>query len=53
MEDGIDEEDMDDVNLGDEKEHHCRMVFEKKNGGVDDKKVLLHAKRWYVYVKLY
>ena len=28
MEDDTDEEDMDDVNIDDERERHCRMVFE-------------------------
>ena len=50
MEDDTDEEDMDDINLDDEREHHCRMVFEENNGGVDDAKALLHAKRWDIYV---
>ena len=27
-----------------------RMVFEDNDGGLDDKKALLHAKRWDVYV---
>ena len=35
--------------LNDERERHWRMVFEEKNGGVDGKNALLHAKRWYVY----
>ena len=26
------------------------MVFEENNGGVDDAKALLHAKRWDIYV---
>ena len=25
-------------------------MFEYNNGGVDDAKALLHAKRWYLYV---
>ena len=50
MQDGPNEEDMDDVNLDDERERHCRMVFEDNDGGVDDAKALLHAKRWDVYV---
>ena len=45
-----DEEDMDDVNLDDEREYHCRMVFEDNDGGVDDVKALIYAKMWYVYV---
>ena len=50
MEDDHDEEEMDDVNLDDERERHWRMVFEENDGGVDDAKALLHAKRWDVYV---
>ena len=44
------DEDMDDVNLYDERERHWRIVFENNNGRVDGAKALLHAKRWYVYV---
>ena len=33
------------VNFDNEKECHGRMVFEDNDGGVDDKKSLLHAKR--------
>ena len=32
------------------RERHCRMLFEDNDGGVDDAKALLHAKRWDVYV---
>ena len=49
MEDDPDEEDTDDVNLDDERERHWRMVFEENDGGVDDKKALLHSKRWNAY----
>ena len=41
---------MKDVNLDDKRECHWRMVFEDSYGGVDDAKVLLHAKRLDVYV---
>ena len=41
---------MDDVNLDDKREHHWRMVFEDNDGGLEDTKVLLHAKRWDIYV---
>ena len=41
---------MDDINLDDERERHWRMVFEDNDGGVDDAKALLHAKRWYLYI---
>ena len=50
MEDDPDEEGMDDVNLDDERERHWRMVSEDNDGGMDDAKVLLHAKRWDFYV---
>ena len=41
---------MDNVNLYDEMERHCRMVFKDNDREVDDKKALLHSKRWDVYV---
>ena len=50
MEDDPDEEEMDDVNLDDERERHWRMVFEDNDGGVDDAKALLNDKRWDLYV---
>ena len=50
VEDDLDEEDMEDVNLDDERERQWRMVFEDNDGGVDDAKSLLHANRWDVYV---
>ena len=50
VEDDPDEEEMDDVNLDNERERHWRMVFEDNGGGVDDSNALLHAKRWDVYV---
>ena len=45
MEDDTDEEYMEDVNLDNEREGHWGMVFEDNDGGVDDAKALLHAKR--------
>ena len=42
------EEDMDDVNLDDDREHHWNMVFEDNDRGMDNKKAFLHAKRWDV-----
>ena len=45
MEDDPDEEEMDDINLDDERDFHWRMVFEDNDGGVGDAKALLHAKR--------
>ena len=50
MEDDPYEEEMDGVNLDDERERHWRVVFEDIYGGVDDAKALIHAKRWDVYV---
>ena len=50
MEDDTNDDDMDDVNLDDERESHWRMVFEENYGGVDDVKALLHANRWDIYV---
>ena len=50
MKDDPDEDDMDDVNFEDERECHWRMVFEDNDGGVDDAKAFLHAKRWDIYV---
>ena len=50
MDDDTDEEDMDNVNLENDRERHWRMMFEDNDGGVDDTKALLHAKRWDVYV---
>ena len=50
MEDDPNEEEMDDVNLYNDKERQWRMVFEENDGGVEDAKALLHPKRWDVYV---
>ena len=50
MEDDIDGEDMDDVNLDDERERHWRMVFKDNDGEVDDEKEFLHDTRWDIYV---
>ena len=41
---------MDNAKLYDESKRHCRIFFDENNGWVDDKKALLHAKRWDVYV---
>ena len=49
-EDDPDGDETEDVNLDDEREHHWRMVSKDNDGGVDDKKSLLHANRWDVYV---
>ena len=50
MENDPDEEDTDDVNIDDERERHLRNVFEDNEGAVDDKKALLHDKRWDLYL---
>ena len=43
------EEDIEDVVLDDDREHHWRMALEENNGRVDGIKALLHANKWYVY----
>ena len=45
MEDDPDEEDMENVNINDKRERQWMMVFKYNDGGVDDAKALLHAKR--------
>ena len=50
MEDDPNEEEMDDLNLDDERERNWRMVFEDNDGGVDNKKALLHDEMWDVYL---
>ena len=44
------QEEVDDVNLDNERERHWSTVSEDNRGGLDDKKALLHTKRPYVYV---
>ena len=46
MENDPDEEEMNDVNIYDNREHHWRDFFEDNEVCVDDKKALLHAKMW-------
>ena len=41
---------MEDVRLDNERYHHWGVVFEVNLGGVDDKKNIIHAERWYVYM---
>ena len=50
MDDGHDEEEIENVNIDDGRELHWRMVFKDNGGGMDDAKAFPHAKRWYVYV---
>ena len=45
VEDDINEEDIDNMNLDDEKKRHCRMVSKDNYGGVDDAEALIYAKR--------
>ena len=45
-----DEEEMEDMSPDDEIERHWKMVNEENYGGVDDKKIIIHAKRWGVYM---
>ena len=52
MEDDTDEEEMDDFNLGDERERQWRMVLKENDGRVDDEKALLPENMWYVYVNV-
>ena len=49
MENDPDEEDKDDINIDNERERHCRNVFEDNEGCVDEK-ALLHSKRWDLYL---
>ena len=49
LENDPDEEEKDDINIGDERERHWRNVFEDNEGGVDEK-TLLHAKHWDLYL---
>ena len=51
MEADPDEEEVEDAKIDDERERHWRMVFEDTEGGVHDKKVILSAKRWDIYMK--
>ena len=41
---------MDNVNIDNKRERHWRIFFEDNDGGVDDKKTLLYAKMWDLYV---
>ena len=50
VEDDPDEEEMDNVNLDDERERRWRIVSGDNDGGVDDAKAFLYAKSWYIYV---
>ena len=50
LENNPDEEEMDYVNMDDERERHWGNVFEDNEGGLDDKKALLNAKRRDLYV---
>ena len=45
-----DEEEMEDLILDDERQHHWRMVFKDNDGGVDDVKKIMHAKKQDFYI---
>ena len=50
MEPDPDEEDMEDVRLDDERERHWRMVLGYNDRVLNDEKLIIHDKRWYVYI---
>ena len=50
MEDDPDGEEMDDINLYNERERHWRVVLKENDVGLDDAKALIHTKRWDIYV---
>ena len=50
MESNPDKEETKDVPLENERERHWKMIFDNSEGGLDDVKALLHAKKWYVYL---
>ena len=43
---------MEGVRLDDKRESFRRMVFEYNRGGVDNEKVILHYKRWDLYMRV-
>ena len=45
-----DYQEMEYMRLDDKGESHCRIFFEDNGGGVDDKKYIMHTKRWDVYM---
>ena len=51
METDLDEEEMKVMDLDDEREGLCRMVFKDIEGGIDDDKYLIHAKIWDIYIR--
>ena len=44
------EEKMEDTGLNDERECHWRMFFLDNEGGVYSDKIILHDRRWYLYM---
>ena len=48
MEADLDRKDMEDVELDDEMECHQRLVLKQNEGGRDDEKALIYAKRWNI-----
>ena len=50
MEPYTDEEDIEDSRLYNERDHHCQMFFKVNCGGVDNKKAIIYATKWDVYM---
>ena len=48
MEEYLDEEDMEDMGLENERDSHWRIMFKDNNGWVDYEKYILNDKRWYI-----
>ena len=45
-----DDKDLKYEKLDNKRRRHWRMVFEDNDGGMDNKKAILHDKRWDVYM---
>ena len=50
MEADPDEEEIQDMITGNEREHHWRIIFKDRKGGVGDEKLTIYANRWDVYI---
>ena len=50
MESYLDDREMEDLRLENERELYYSMGLEENEGLVDDEKLILHAKRWDVYM---
>ena len=46
----MDAEVMEDLIIYNKRERHWRMGFKDNEEGVDDEKMILHYKRWYIYM---